>query len=50
MRSAGGRFAIAVGDKVDVGVTGGRGALGGSGGATSSAAQQLTAGDVTLVR
>ena len=40
---------VAVGDKVDVGVTGGRAAFGG-GGATSSAAPELTARDVTVVR
>jgi len=42
---------VAVGDKVDVGVTGGRAAFGGGGGgATSSAAPELTARDVTVVR
>jgi hypothetical protein len=40
---------VAVGDKVDVGLTGGRTAFGGGGGATSSAAPQLTARDVTVV-
>ena len=40
---------VAVGDKVDVGLTGGRAAFGG-GGATSSAAPELTARDVTVVR
>jgi hypothetical protein len=40
---------VAVGDKVDVGVTGGRATFGG-GGATSSAAPDLTARDVTVVR
>ena len=40
---------VAVGDSVDVGVTGGRAAFGG-GGATSSAAPDLTARDVTVVR
>jgi hypothetical protein len=39
---------VAVGDKVDVGVAGGRTAFGG-GGATSSAAPELTARDVTVV-